>query len=106
MGKVIWTEPGLDDLGDVMDFLARDAPHYAERIGMRIVDAADVLMQWPRSGTIVPEFGLDDIREIVVWPYRLIYTVRGEDSYVVAVIHGSRDLAAIRSLEDLNDASG
>jgi plasmid stabilization system protein ParE len=103
MGKVIWTEPGLDDLGEVMEFLAKDAPAYAERIGMRIVEAPDVLEEWPRSGNIVPEFGVDHVREIIVWPYRVIYTVRGNDCYIVAVVHGSRDLTAIREINDLDD---
>jgi plasmid stabilization system protein ParE len=45
-----------------------------------------------RAGAVVPEFNLDHFREVLAWPYRVIYEIRDEYCYVVAVIHGSRDL--------------
>jgi toxin ParE1/3/4 len=93
MGRVVWTDPAIKDLEVVMDFIARDSPRYALQTGERIYEAAgrlDVL--GPRSGWMVPEFGVDHFREVLMRPYRIIYEIRGEGCYIVAIIHGSRDL--------------
>jgi toxin ParE1/3/4 len=82
MGKVIWTDPALNDLHDIMEFVSRDSPAYAARLGQRIVAAPRGLEQSPRSGGRVPEFDRDDIREVIVRPYRIIYVIRGEDCYM------------------------
>lgn len=55
----------------------------------------------PQSGARVPEFDRDDIRELVVRPYRILYAIRGETCHVVAVVHGSRDLLRLIDPEDL-----
>ena len=46
----------------------------------------------PRAGWMVPEFKVDHFREVLMRPYRIIYELRGDACYIVAVIHGSRDL--------------
>lgn len=91
MGRVVWTDPAIDDHG-IMDYIARDSPRYALQTGERIYAAAGKLDLGLRAGGIVPEFNLDHFREVLMWPYRIIYEIRGEACYIVAVIHGSRDL--------------
>jgi plasmid stabilization system protein ParE len=41
-------------------------------------------------GRIVPELGIENIREIIVGSYRVIYRVRHEDVQVLTVHHGAR----------------
>ena len=93
MGRVIWTDPAIEDLQEIMDFIARDSAQYALRMGERIYESAGRLSGGIRTGSMVPEFGMDYFREILVYPYRVIYETRGEGCYIVAIIHGSRDLA-------------
>ena len=50
------------------------------------------LARFPRSGKKVPEFNDDTIREMLVYSYRIIYKVSGEQILIAAVIHGSRNL--------------
>jgi toxin ParE1/3/4 len=92
MGRVVWTDPAIADLEDIMDFIARDSPQYALRVGERIYEAAGKLELGQRAGGIVPEFGVDHFREVLMLPYRIIYEIRGQGSYIVAIIHASRDL--------------
>ena len=101
MGHVIWTEPALDDVRSIMDHVAKDSPAYAARLGTRIVEAPRGLARFPHSGSIVPEFNRDDIREVLVRSYRIIYTIQDADCYVAAVIHGSRDLTRVIDPDDL-----
>jgi addiction module RelE/StbE family toxin len=98
MGRVAWTEPALDDVREIIQFIAKDSPRYAVKLADRIMEAPRGLTSHPRSGGRVPEFDRDDIREVLVRPYRIIYNVRGDDCYVVAVIHGARDLPSLIEL--------
>lgn len=92
MGRVIWTEPALADVHDILQFVGRDSPRYAQKLADRLQSAPRGLGDQPLSGGRVPEYDLDNLREIIVRPYRIIYAVRGDDCVILAVVHGSRDL--------------
>jgi addiction module RelE/StbE family toxin len=101
MGQVHWAESALDDLSDIVDFIAKDSPAYADRLAAKLVEAPRRLAQFPRIGSMVPEFQQDSIRELWVRPYRIIYVVRGESCCVAAIVHGSRDLSSLLPQDDL-----
>jgi hypothetical protein len=44
---------------------------------------------------VVPELDQPAVRELVVGSYRLIYEISEGDVYVLGLIHGARDLAAL-----------
>ena len=92
MAHVIWTDLALTDLQGVINYIASDSPSYAVRVGTRIAQAPRQLVQFPLSGRIVPEFQDNNIRELIYGAYRIIYLVRNLTCYIVAVVHGSRDL--------------
>ena len=93
MGQVFWTEPALYDVQQILRFVARDSPRYTEKLADRFREVPRRLAHEPRTGWQVPEYERDDIRELLVSPYRTIYVVRGDDCYIATVVHGSRDLA-------------
>jgi toxin ParE1/3/4 len=95
MAEITWTEPALEDVRAIVAFVGRDSPGYAQRLADRIMQAPESLAAFPRLGGMVPEFEQDDIREVIVRPYRVIYQLREDKVFVVAVIHGSRDLPAV-----------
>ena len=92
MAKVTWTEPALVDLQEIIEYIANDSPVYAERVGIRVVQAPRRLEHFPLSGRIVPEFQDDTIRELIYGSYRIIYRLQGDSCYVIAVVHASRDI--------------
>lgn len=95
--KVEWAEPAELDLGDIYAYIARDVPVYAEQLVDRIIQTVDLLHEQPLIGREVPEAERDDVRELIFQNYRIIYLVKTDHLYVVAVIHGSRDLARMDS---------
>ncbi len=101
MGQVHWTESALDDLTDIAEFVAKDSPAYAKRLATKLVEAPRRLARLPRSGSIVPEFKNEAIREVLVRPYRLIYQIRDQDCFVVAIVHGFRELNSIIDPDNL-----
>ena len=94
--RIDWSEPAFDDLSALRDYIARDAPHYAEQFIDRLMDAAGRLAEFPDIGRRVPEAdGASGLREIIFHSYRLIYQVdrTADRILIVTLVHGSRDIA-------------
>ena len=92
MAQVTWTTQALVDLDAVCLFIARDAPRYAELFAERVFRTTDRLAEFPRSGRVVPEIGREDIRELIVQDYRVIYRVISDEVEILTVHHGARPL--------------
>jgi addiction module RelE/StbE family toxin len=92
MAQVEWTPQALDDLDAICLFIARDAPQVAAVFADRAFRATDRLANYPRSGRIVPELAVENMREIILGNYRLIYRIRQDQVQVVTVHHGARRL--------------
>jgi plasmid stabilization system protein ParE len=89
---VIWSDPAKADLRSIHDFIAHDSAHYAKKVTQDIVAKTDVLDELPRMGRVVPELGIDTIRELSLYSYRILYEIRGHGVFVLAVIHKRREL--------------
>ena len=91
-GQVIWSLQARDDLRDLVAFIAADNPTAAETFGFRFMSRVDLLANFPKLGRVVPEENDESIREIVLWPYRIIYQVlpRQQGVAVVRIWHGAR----------------
>ncbi len=88
---VIWSDPARADLRSIYDFIAHDSMHYARKVAQDIVAKTDALNELPRMGKMVPELGNDDIRELSLYSYRIVYEIREPDVVVLAAIHKRRD---------------
>ncbi len=92
--RITWSEPAIADLDAIHDFIARDSSHYATRFVERLIEATEQLTDLPKVGRVVPE-GDGRHREILEPPYRIIYRVEADRVYIIRVVHGARDLAAL-----------
>jgi plasmid stabilization system protein ParE len=90
---VIWTEPAKADLRSIHDFIAPDSRYYAKKVTEDIVAKSDILDSLPRIGRNVPELDDNNIRELLPYSYRVLYEIKGDDVFVLAVIHKRRDLS-------------
>jgi plasmid stabilization system protein ParE len=84
----------LADLEEAADYIARRSPRQASLLVRRAFRATDRLEDFPRSGRIVPEAGVDAIREVIVDAYRIVYAIEGSDVLVTLVHHTARPLLA------------
>jgi plasmid stabilization system protein ParE len=82
----------LADLDAACDYIARDSKRYACLFAERVIAKISTLAAQPFLGAIVPEYGLDDIRERHFQNYRIVYRVRGEGEAVeiAAIVHAAR----------------
>jgi toxin ParE1/3/4 len=90
--KIIWSKQARDDLRDVVTFIAANNRSIAESFGFRLIAKVDPLARFPQLGRVVPEEQDENVREIIMPPYRIIYRVLAEDR-IVAIArawHGAR----------------
>ena len=95
MSRIRWTPQAVEDLQAIRDFIARDSEHYALLVVQRLVEAIDVLEDFPAVGRRVPEHAREDLRELVRPPYRVVYRLSGEVAHILTVFHASRRIPEI-----------
>ncbi len=94
--KVAWTEEAQSHLDAIYRYIAADAPLYAQRVVDKITRHSEQLGAHPHSGRVVPEYHDATLRELIVFPYRLIYRLRADRLDVIAVFHGARLLPELQ----------
>ncbi|MFT7626218.1 MAG: toxin ParE1/3/4 [Myxococcota bacterium] len=90
-----WAKPALEDLKAARDFTTRADPVAAKRIAERIRARVLSLRDNPHLGRMVPEFSREELREIIVPPYRIPYHVNTHEITIVRVWHSRRDLETV-----------
>ena len=90
MAGIIWTSQALDDLQAIGDFIARDAPAFAQAFVDKVFETVERLEDFPRSGRIVPEINQVNTREIILGSYRIVYLLSSDEVSILTVFHTSR----------------
>ena len=90
MTSVRWTDQAVDDLRSIREFIERDSPRYGRLVAERIFESTARLEVFPRSGRVVPEVGRDDVREIIVGDYRVVYRIEADACVLFTVFRSSR----------------
>jgi toxin ParE1/3/4 len=87
-----WSRRALTDLEGIAEYIAADSPTYASNVVKKITSQVRILAQFPHTGRKVPEFDDENVRELIVYSYRVIYRLHENEVVVAAVIHGKRNL--------------
>ena len=103
MGKheVIFLKEALDDLEEIVAYIARDNPAAAWRMHDKIVQYAEDLSFFPEMGHL-PRYAKmrkAGYRMLIVKPYILFYKKTGDNIFIYHVIHGKRNWKRILSEE-------
>jgi addiction module RelE/StbE family toxin len=90
MVQVKWTHEAMDDVDGIAEYISRDSSYYAQFFIEKIICSTDKLAVFPNSGRVLPELNRDDIREIIVGNYRIIYHIAHDFVAILSVYHSSR----------------
>jgi toxin ParE1/3/4 len=90
--KVRWTATAEEHLDSIHRYIANDSPQYANLIVDRLTRRSQQIADFPLSGRRVPEYDVDQVREVIESSYRLIYCIKPDQIDVLAVIHGAMDI--------------
>jgi toxin ParE1/3/4 len=90
--QVVLSPRAIEDLRDIVLYIAPDRTAAAQRLGLALIEKTKVLAAFPLSGRIVPEFGNQRIRELILSPYRIVYRVNDASKTieVARYWHGAR----------------
>jgi plasmid stabilization system protein ParE len=80
--KVILSPRAIQDLQEIVRYIAFDNPAMAEKFGLELITKTRTLGAFPEMGRKVPEFDNPKIREIIFKSYRIVYRVRKEKNAV------------------------
>jgi toxin ParE1/3/4 len=92
MAKIIWTEPALDQLDEIAEYIALDNPVAASDLVKRIFKAVDRLEKYPNSGREPPELPDSIYREVISSPCRVLYRIDGKKVLVLYVMRDEMQL--------------
>lgn len=90
---VRWTAHAKAQLRHIHCYIADDSPLYAKRVTETIVRKTVGLDELPYQGRKVPELNEENIRELAIYSYRIIYEVKADAVEILAVIHKRRDFS-------------
>jgi addiction module RelE/StbE family toxin len=92
MARVIWTEPALNDLDAIADYIAIENPVAAAQLVQRVFEHVEQLEAHPESGSRPPELERSRYRQIVQPPCRVFYRYDGEKALVLFVMRSEQFL--------------
>lgn len=94
MAQVVWTEPALQELDAIAEYIALDNPAAASHLVQEVFNTIERLEDFPQSGRIPPELPESVYREIVFPPCRIFYRVDGRRAPVLYLMREERQLRA------------
>ncbi len=94
MAEVIWTEPALQELDAIAEYIALDNPAAASHLVQEVFDKTGRLEDFPQSGRIPPELPDSVYREVVAPPCRIFYR---EDDKRVLILYVMREERQLRA---------
>jgi len=90
--KIVWTEPAIENLGEIVAYIAQDNPDAAKRVGFEIISHVEALGSHPFIGVHYPRGSQSGDREILYRSYRIFYRVFDDRKLVEILViwHSAR----------------
>ena len=88
---LVWTDASLSDLDRIYQHLELVNPQAAARTTRLLVGAPKRILEFPRIGTRLREFGSREIRRVIVDDYEIRYEVTQDMIVVLRVWHARED---------------
>ena len=92
MAQIIWTEPALNDLDAIADYIALDNPAAARELVKRVFRRVEQLRAHPDSGSKPPELRGWRYRQLIEPPCRIFYRHDDNQVIILYVMRGERQL--------------
>lgn len=92
MAEIVWTEPALEDLEKIAEYIALDKLSVAKLLVQNVFKRVDLLSDTPKSGRKVPELSPSKYKEVIVGPCRVFYRFANNTVYILHVMRVEREL--------------
>lgn len=88
--KVIWSNESLKQLIEIEQFISKDNPERAIIFIDKLIDRGEKIKDYPFKGRIVPEFSINEIREVLEKSYRIVYRISENQIEILTVFEGHK----------------
>lgn len=95
--RLIWSPRARQNLRDILNHIAADAPATATAVARRFFARVESLPDQPGQGRRLPD-GPADLREVFVHRWRIIYATSETELRIVAIVHSARLLRNVPPL--------
>jgi len=94
---VKFLQEALDDLEEIVLFIAQDSVTAALRMHDRIIAKANDLTTFPKRGRLVPDKKMSALgfRMLGIKPYIAFYRIIDRDVFIYRVIHGASNYPSL-----------
>ncbi|MCL2363495.1 MAG: type II toxin-antitoxin system RelE/ParE family toxin [Defluviitaleaceae bacterium] len=88
---VRFLQEALDDLEEIILYIAQDSRAAALRMHGKIMEKANDLSVFPKRGRLVPDKKMSEAgyRILGIKPYLVFYRIIGRDVFIYRVLHGA-----------------
>ena len=90
MARLIWTEPALQDLEQIADYIALDDNPAAKRLVKKVFRQAELLESFPEMCPKPHDLADTDYRHLIIEPLRIFYRIHDDLVYIVYVMRHER----------------
>lgn len=104
MAEIIWTEPALNDLDTIADYIAIDKPEAAKNLVQKVFQHIEQLDSHPESGSKIPEIKNSRYRQIIEPPCRIFYRFDGKSVFILHVMRSEQRLRRSKVIKSLDPA--
>ena len=92
MAEITWTQPALDDLNDIAEYIAVSNLEAAKKLVTTVFLAVERLESNSESGKKPQEIATLNYRELVINPCRIFYKTDGNKVFILHVMPQEQDL--------------
>jgi toxin ParE1/3/4 len=90
--KVRYSAQSRADLNAIREYIAQDSPITARRFVQRLRVGIRQLATFPELGSIVEAWDRQDLRELIIGNYRVIYQMVSREVWIITISHAARKL--------------
>jgi toxin ParE1/3/4 len=90
--KVVWSPLADEQVDEIIVYIAVDDRTSALAWLEQLLERVASLARFPDSGRTVPELQRDDMHELLVGAYRVLYRRKADVVEITTISHGARQL--------------
>lgn len=92
MVEVVWTQPALNELNEIADYIAVANLVAAKKLVQTVFSKIERLEEPPESGKVPLEIPTLNYRELVIKPCRVFYKIDGNKVFLLHVMRQEQEL--------------
>ena len=89
--QIKFSQTAIEQLKTIKDFISKDNPDIAKKHIKKVMKSVKQFLEYPNIGKVNAVYNRNDIREIVIEGYKVIYKIYAK-SIVVLVVYKNIDL--------------